>query len=224
LRAYPVQERHGAIFVYFGQAEDEVPPPLGLPPELGSPAHTGMLCYANWKCNYRYAIDNLMDLMHGAYLHAASHSMARGDKSADMRLRRTETGLMFEKVGQRDLNFDWVEFGDTGTLWMRTAVPYQEKFGGGVFYIAGLTTPVDADNCVVFFWRIREASDWQADLWRFLYRARLEGLHWDVLEQDRVVLEQLVPNARRQEFLYQHDTCLARVRRLMEEKARAQVA
>jgi phenylpropionate dioxygenase-like ring-hydroxylating dioxygenase large terminal subunit len=33
-------------------------------------------CMSNWKVNYRYAIDNVMDPMHGAYLHAASHSMA----------------------------------------------------------------------------------------------------------------------------------------------------
>jgi hypothetical protein len=109
---------------------------------------------SNWKCNYQYAIDNVMDPMHGAYLHATSHSMAEGDKQADMRVRKTETGLMFEKVGQRDVNFDWVELGETGALWMRLAIPYKKKFGpGGNFGIIGFATPVDENNCQVYFWR-----------------------------------------------------------------------
>ena len=33
------------------------------------------------------------------------------------------------------------------------------------------------------------ALGWQRDLWRFLYKNRLEGRHWAVLEQDRIVHE-----------------------------------
>ena len=54
-------------------------------------------------------------------------------------------------------------------------------------------------------------------------RAKLEGLHWAVLEQDRVVLENMAPDARSREFLYQHDTGLARLRRALEQKAQAQL-
>ena len=39
-------------------------------------------------------------------------------------------------------------------------------------------------------------SGWQRNVWRFLYRNHLEQLHWDVLEQDRIILENLAPNAR----------------------------
>ena len=38
-----------------------------------------------------------MDPMHGAYLHARSHSMARGDRRARMRIVPTDTGLRCEK-------------------------------------------------------------------------------------------------------------------------------
>jgi hypothetical protein len=166
-----------------------------------------------------------MDPMHGAYLHATSHSMAEGDKQADMRVRKTETGLMFEKVGQRDVNFDWVELGETGALWMRLAIPYKKKFGpGGNFGIIGFAVPVDGDNCQVYFWRTRKVQGWQRDAWRFLYRNRLEGLHWDVLEQDRYVLESLAPNARDHEFLYQHDVGMTRVRRMLRQRAQQHFA
>jgi phenylpropionate dioxygenase-like ring-hydroxylating dioxygenase large terminal subunit len=225
VRSYPVAERAGAIFLWFGDASSSEPPALDLPEELTDDATYGrFLCFAHWKSNYRYAIDNVMDPMHGSYLHAVSHSMAYGDKTAEMAVRQTPHGLIFEKTNQKDVNFDWVEFGDTSCLWMRLAIPYRKKFGpGGSFTIVGFATPVDEDNCVVFFWRVRKVQGWKRDVWKFLYKNRLEGLHWDVLEQDRVVLENMAPNPRGHEFLYQHDIGLSRVRRLLEAKARANV-
>lgn len=224
VRAYPVQDRHGAIFVYFGENEDDAPPPLEMPEQVTGEDQSHFLTTAMWKCNYRYAVDNVMDPMHGAYLHAVSHSMASGDKTAEMKVRKTPSGLMFEKTGQRGVNFDWVEFGDTGVMWLRLAIPYQKKFGGGEFGIIGVATPIDRDHCMVFFWRTRQITGWRRDVWRFLYRTRLEGLHWAVLEQDRMILEDMPKDARDHEFLYDHDIGLARVRRIMEKKAREQVA
>jgi hypothetical protein len=44
-----------------------------------------------------------------------------------------------------------------------------------------------------------------------------------VLEQDHELLENMAPDARGREFLYQHDVGMARVRRLLEMKAREQL-
>jgi phenylpropionate dioxygenase-like ring-hydroxylating dioxygenase large terminal subunit len=220
VRSYPVQERCGAIFLWFGVDAKAPPAPLQLPEQLTGDNWSQFLCMSNWKTSYRYAIDNVMDPMHGAYLHATSHSMAEGDKQADMRVRKTPTGLIFEKVGQQGVNFDWVELGDTGALWMRLSIPYRKRYGpGGPFFIVGFATPVDATHCQVYFWRTRQVQGWQRDAWRFLYKNRLEGLHWAVLEQDQFVLESLPANAREREFLYDHDVGLARVRRMLEKRA-----
>jgi phenylpropionate dioxygenase-like ring-hydroxylating dioxygenase large terminal subunit len=225
VRSYQVAERHGAIFAWFGDALHAEPAPLALPEELTSEDWSSILCTAHWRCNYRYAVENVMDPMHGAYLHAASHSMAHGDKTAAMRIVASAGGFTFEKVGQRDVNFDWVEWGESGALWLRLAIPYRKDAGpGGNFTIIGLVTPVDERNCRVFFWRCRKVEGWQRDAWRFLYRTRLEGLHWDVLEQDRAVLEAMADDAREHEFLYQHDTGLSRVRRRLRELAEGQLA
>ncbi|MBD3759271.1 MAG: aromatic ring-hydroxylating dioxygenase subunit alpha [Rhizorhabdus sp.] len=222
---YPVIERAGAIFLWFGNGDGRAPDPLTLPDEISDEAEWGhILCTAHWKCNHRYAAENVMDPMHGAYLHAQSHSMAEGDKSAVMRARDTEHGFIFEKTNQTGVNFDWTEFGNTGALWQRLSIPYRRNAGpGGSFAIVGMVTPVDERNCRVFFWRCRKVKGWQRDSWKFLYRARLEGLHWDVLEQDRIILEGMLDDARDHEGLYAHDAGLTRLRRVMRQIARAQL-
>jgi phenylpropionate dioxygenase-like ring-hydroxylating dioxygenase large terminal subunit len=225
VKSYPSFEHMGGIFVYFGDALHPEPVPFDMPEEFTSDEWEGLLCTAHWRCSYRYAIDNVMDPMHGAYLHADSHSMAEGDKEAKMRIRSTDDGLMFEKIGQRGVNFDWVEFADTGAMWMRLAIPYKRNAGpGGLFGIVGFVTPIDAENCRVFFWRTRKVQGWRRDTWRFMYKNRLEGLHWDVLEQDRMVLEGMEPNARDHEFLNQHDTGMVRIRRTLHKEAESQLA
>ena len=225
VRRYPCREVRGAVFAWFGDALHADPDDLVLPEQLADERFATMLCVAIWRCNYRYAIDNVMDPMHGAYLHARSHSMASGNRRATLRVVPTDTGFVCEKEDQRNVNFDWVEFGATGGHWMRLEIPYGKEAGpGGPFGIVGFVTPVDRETCQVFFWRVREVGGWQRDLWRFLYRTRLESLHWDVLEQDRLVLEAMAGDAREHEFLYQHDTGLARVRRFMASEAERQAA
>ena len=107
---------------------------------------------------------------------------------------------------------------------MRLSIPYRKNAGpGGSFYIVGFVTPIDEDHAQVFFWRTRKVEGWQRDVWRFLYKNRLEGLHWDVLEQDRVVLECMAPNARDYEGLNAQDVGLTRVRRMMQKMAEDQL-
>jgi hypothetical protein len=107
---------------------------------------------------------------------------------------------------------------------MRLSIPYRKSAGpGGIFYIVGFATPVDEEHCQVFFWRTRKVDGWKKDVWRFMYRNRLEKLHWDVLEQDRIVLQDMAPNARERELLYEHDQGLARARRMIKRKAEDQL-
>ena len=223
IKAYATIERAGAIFLWFGAPNVE-PEPLVLPEDLNGGEWETILCTGHWNCNYRYAEENIMDPMHGIYLHGTSHSMTEGDKVATMKQRATEHGFIFEKVGQTGVNFDRIEFGATGTRWFRLALPYRKNAGpGGPFGIVAIITPVTEASCRGFFWRCRKVDGWKRDAWKFLYRARLEQLHWDVLEQDRAILEGMLDNARDSEALYSHDAGIVHLRRLRLSAANEQI-
>ena len=75
-----------------------------------------------------------------------------------------------------------------------------------------------------FHWRVRKlAVGWQRDTWRFLYKNRLEARHWHVLEQDRVLIENMEPDANQHEQLYQHDLGVVRLRRHLRGLATQQL-
>jgi phenylpropionate dioxygenase-like ring-hydroxylating dioxygenase large terminal subunit len=222
--SFHVQERHGAVFLFNSDTHVDTPPPLLLPEELESAEYSNFLCYVEWKGDHRYVADNVMDPMHGTFLHKQSHSMAEGESEAQFQIRATDTGFVFEKTGQKGVNFDWTEWGSTNIHWMRLAIPYPKTGGpGGSFSIVGCYTPIAPNMTAVFFWRCRKVSGWLRDTWRFLYRNRLEARHWHVLEQDRVMLEAMEPDANQREHLYAHDVGIVRLRRQMKQLAKEQL-
>ena len=225
LRSFHVAEHSDAVFVFMSSGEATEPPALPLSPELEDPDWTGFLCTAVWDVNYRYALDNLADPMHGCYLHAESFTLAFGSKQDLLELDNRDEGFRVSRVGQVGENFDWVEFETPeGGMYCHLDIPYPPAAGpGGNMRIVGYVLPMEARRCKVFFWRMRKVQGFERDSWRFLYRARLEANHWNVLEQDRVMLEGMPDDARRREMLYQHDIGLAHLRRALNRTARAQI-
>lgn len=219
----PVREEAGAVIAYFGDDQHFDPCALVPPEPLTDPDNSHFLCYAEWSTPWRFAMENVLDPMHGAFLHRESHSMYAGDTSAQFRVRETDRGFRFEKTTQQGKNFDWVEYSHTGIDWLQLEIPYPPNAGpGGPFGIVGLVTPITADRTAVFFWRYRRVQGWQRDVWRFLYKAKIEERHWHVLEQDRRMLEAMASDADQAENLYQHDLGIVRIRRLMRKIAQEQ--
>ena len=223
VKTYPTEEHRGVIYAWLDDGLGTAVAPLSLPDRLTSETYDAFLAYAEWRCPYRYMIDNNMDPMHGAFLHRVSHSMAEGTSEAEFTTRKTDTGFMFEKKGQKDVNFDWSEWYDVDFQAVCLEIPYPDTGGpGGSFGIVFHITPIDDASCACFFWRHRKVSGWERDTWRFLYKNRLEGRHWHVLEQDRLVAERMAADADRNEYLYGHDVGAARVRKLMADEAEQQ--
>jgi phenylpropionate dioxygenase-like ring-hydroxylating dioxygenase large terminal subunit len=224
VKTYPSCDVADAIFVWFGDALHEEAPEFVPPPQLAGGEYSHFLCYADWEMAWRYCYDNLMDPMHGTFLHANSHTMYQGDTKAHFVTRDTPHGFFFEKDGQRNVNFDWSELVDDGALFVRLEIPYPPSGGpGGNFGIISFATPIDENNMAGFFWRVRKVSGWQRDVWRFLYRTNLEARHWAVLEQDREILAGVRPGLEKFEMLYQHDAGVIRMRRYLAQQVRNQL-
>jgi len=71
IRSFPVVERDGYVWVWFGGAE----PDPSLIPDYGwqvSPEYSGRIGYANIGCSYLLGLENVLDTSHFAYLHTNS--------------------------------------------------------------------------------------------------------------------------------------------------------
>ncbi|MFI6314491.1 Rieske 2Fe-2S domain-containing protein [Nocardia fusca] len=220
-----VVEAADTIFAFVPLTQDSEPTPFVLPDRLTDEAVSWFPNFAEWAGPWRFYMDNVLDPMHGAFLHRDSHSMFGGDTSARFRIRETDRGFFFEKTDQVGVNFDWVEYVRGSMDYVDLEIPYAPNAGpGGVFGIVGMATPIDTENSAIFHWRTRRVDGWEREVWRFLYRTRLEARHWEVLEQDREVLEALAADADHEEHLYQHDLGVSRIRRIYRADARKQAA
>jgi Vanillate O-demethylase oxygenase C-terminal domain len=224
--SYSVLETNDAVFVYFPSKERPDAPELNLPAEFSDPAWSGILCMGRWDCSYRLVYDNFADPMHACYLHANSFTLAFGAKQDVLQVEKRDDGFHIARVEQKDVNLDWTDVIIDGTqVYCRLDIPYPDAAGpGGPFRIIGYTTPVDEHSCMVFFWRFRQVEGIARESWRFLYRATLEARHWHVLEQDREMLTHIPEDAHKREMLYQHDVGVARMRRILSQQAKSQLA
>ncbi len=216
VRTFPSVVKGGCVFAWFGEGEAA---PIEFPFEFDDPEWSSFICTATWKGNYMLALENLVDPMHGTYAHAKSYTLAYGAQSDEMEVEKTDHGFIISRTQQKGVNFDWTEYAFTGADWVRLDLPYPKGAGpGGMFRILGYVTPIDENSHQVFFWRLRKIEGWQRDLWRFMYKSRLEERHWNVLEQDRVIVEEAeVPES---ELLYQHDIGVTQVRRILAKRAK----
>ncbi len=223
--SYTTREAADGIFAYFPSVEKPEPHDFDPPHELTGEGYTHFLCTATWQSNYRYAVDNLADPMHGCYLHADTFTLAYGVKQDTMKVERLDDGVYVSRVGQKGENFDYVHGHiDRALPFFRVDIPYPKAAGpGGLLRIIACSTPIDEHNTQIFFWRCREVSGLEREVWRFMFRAVFEPRHWHVLEQDREMVAAMPDNARKRELLYQHDVGVGAVRRLLAQRARTQV-
>jgi phenylpropionate dioxygenase-like ring-hydroxylating dioxygenase large terminal subunit len=223
IKSYPVIEHFQAIWAYFGDERHPEPPPLELPLELVSPEWTGVIHTDVWDGDYRYVWDNLVDPMHGPYLHSQTYTQSRGPKSDEIALKDTGHGFEVYREGQRGVNLDWIEFVDGGTaLYSRVEIPMPPNAGpGGYMGIIFYPTPIDEGHTRINVWRLRKVSGWQRNLWHFLFRERILGFVNAVLAQDKNALA-FMPRWPAPERLYAHDIGITRLRKFMREAAKQQ--
>jgi len=223
VQSYALREISDGVFAYFPSADH--PQPRDFPPPAEITRDAAFLCTGVWECNYRYALDNLADPMHGIYLHADSFTLAYGARQDTVEVEQTPHGFIVRRVAQQGVNFDWVEIVAQPPLFhARVVIPYPKAGGPGPpMTVICFVTPIDESSCRIFFWRTRKVDGLARETWRFLFRTTFEARHWTVLEQDRQMLAAIHPDARTREMLYQHDAGVVRLRRYLAQEARRQV-
>lgn len=223
VRAYPVVEHFQGVWAYFGDEAHPEPPPLDLPEELTSPEWTGFLVSSTWHANYQYVLDNFVDIMHPPYLHDDTYTLAYGDKSDIVVVANTGTGFVVRRKEDTESNVERMEFVTANGFYARVGVFMPPGGGpGGFLRIIATVVPVDENSCVFNAWRMRKLSGWQGAMFRFMFNTLYETFAWEVIEQDREILETLPPWPA-PENLYQHDVGVSRIRRYMRKEAEAQV-
>lgn len=79
VRAYPVAERSGAIWVWMGDPEAADPATIMDLYFVDAPGWAGTTGYLKINADYQLVIDNLLDLTHGTYLHPDTVGGTRED-------------------------------------------------------------------------------------------------------------------------------------------------
>ncbi|MBM2812050.1 MAG: Aromatic ring-hydroxylating dioxygenase subunit alpha [Chloroflexi bacterium] len=218
LTSYPVEDRGGLIWAYLGDATLFPPPPLHVPEELESHDWNGFILPVVWQVNWLLYLDNLVDPMHGPFLHARSYTLSGGTRQDSMRVVETDDGLVSERVAQRLVNFDGAEFHLPS--WFRVDIPYPRSAGpGGPLHVLVAATPIDENSSAFYFVRMRRVTGWKWRLWQLTWRLYLDRAAWNVIEQDRVILEsQRGLESRRGEHLVGSDLGVIRLRMLLQRE------
>ncbi|MFQ5932238.1 MAG: hypothetical protein ACE5MM_07505, partial [Nitrospiraceae bacterium] len=133
-------------------------------------------------------------------------------------------GIFVEREAQRLVNFDYVEAHFPN--WFRVDIPYPPTAGpGGPLHIVVIATPIDEESTLLFFVRMRRVSGWRRLLWRLLWNVFLERMAWNVIEQDRIILEsQRGLQSRLREHLVQSDVGVSHFRRMLNAEVTRQGA
>jgi phenylpropionate dioxygenase-like ring-hydroxylating dioxygenase large terminal subunit len=224
VRSYPTGERGGLIWGYIGDVDKFAAPPLEVPEELVSDEWQRYVLPVTWNVNWLLYNDNLVDPLHAPYLHARSYTLSRGLRQDKLKVSKTAYGIFVERENQRLVNFDYVEAHFPN--WFRVDIPYPWSAGpGGPLHIVVIATPIDEDSTLLFFIRMRKVSGWKRLLWRALWSIFLERMAWNVIEQDRIILEsQRGLQSRRREHLVQSDAGVMYFRQLLNLEVARQSA
>ena len=99
VRSYAVAERDGWVWLWIGDAARADPAAVPSLPYFGVPAWAGFQKYFHVKAACQLFVDNLLDLSHVAFTHAASiGSASAADAPADMEVRSESDGVRGARV------------------------------------------------------------------------------------------------------------------------------
>lgn len=70
--SYPVEERHGWVWVFLGDLPEAERPPIPALPEFGTPPWRAVRGQFTWKAHYTRVVENAVDVAHTPFVHRDS--------------------------------------------------------------------------------------------------------------------------------------------------------
>ncbi|MBH8553782.1 aromatic ring-hydroxylating dioxygenase subunit alpha [Nostocaceae cyanobacterium CENA357] len=72
VESYPVQEKYGFVWLFWGDLPEEERPPLPILPEFGAPGWRAVYGQLQWNTYYTRVLENAIDISHVPFIHANS--------------------------------------------------------------------------------------------------------------------------------------------------------
>ena len=241
VKTYPVEERVGLIWVYVG---DEPRPPVeeDIPEDLlKSDAVVGVMVDLR-KGNWRYAMENAVDIAHAKYLHRRTpfyvfsklpgyQTNVRMVPSEDGKwLNRTSTPVYqpgdYPGIGKWPPQYIWQrggahEVGEAPVyprqFWARLPAIFSVRHTSWHDY--QIFVPVDEDHHLTLLVSVRWTKGLGAWLWRLRYWTYIRHIHHIMLNrwEDGAIIATMDSPP---EQLFRPDTAIVAWRRWCHEKAR----
>lgn len=241
VKAFPVLERYGLVFVWMGEPELADPTLLIDIPQYGSPDWGISRGYTAFACNWRLITDNLIDPAHTTFVHQRTIG---NDSGADVPLHAELVGErtvscgrwisnsapvpIVQRFANPSGNVDrwqfyyvkapstcWVDFGCLPTGTAHTAEE-QARAPYRVISYAFLT-PIHQSSTHYFSFQLRNVAADDASVTQ-----EFERLYHATFEEDRVLLEQIQraeeAHPELKPMYIASDSGVARLRRLVDEQ------
>lgn len=154
LESFPVRERYGLVWIFFGEAERAYHVPMPQIPELEGPdAWACVPVDFTWRAHHSMIIDNVSDFTH-AYLHRKYQPFSSDAKLTCLEEQEDRVHLSYNtKVGRGRISGLFVDRKkvDTNAMDLCYEYPYQWSNTDDQIKHWCFVLPIDAQNTRVFF-------------------------------------------------------------------------
>ncbi|WIA21123.1 hypothetical protein OEZ85_005438 [Tetradesmus obliquus] len=220
VNAYPVEERGGFIWLFWGDKRlpAEERPPIPFTPELEDPTWHAVYGEIEFECGHWGVFENAIDMAHIHYLHGDSFGNSEKPRIHDM----TTTRDTFHVEAQFSIHnkpvskmWDWTAV-DSVPVTAKAMLPSSSaitiQLGGGVRMITFVNTvPISENRCVNRFALVRNFAGWEG------FDGYARNAMFKILGEDKVMVEKLTPERLSHEFSLGPDAPQVAFRALRQE-------
>jgi len=220
LDTYPVEEKGGFVWLYFGSSEmpAEERPPIPYIPEMDDPNWRAVYAEMEFEAPHWNVFDNALDLAHIHYVHNGSFGNPDKPEVMGMAMERDTWGVKGNfQIHNKPVNklWEWTRVPHVPVevqAWLPMSSAVRITLGHGIQMITFVNTvPIDEHRSINRFCLIRNFAT--SPLMDGFVRKEM----YKILGEDKVMVETVRPENMRQEFSLEVDLPQIGFRKLRQE-------